>query len=154
MNALMEKTLLALFAGLGATLAIALLSFADASSQHWVLLMAPFGATAVLVFGVPASPLAQPRNVIAGHLITALIGVLFVQLGSVTPLTMALASGLGVSAMLLSDTTHPPAGANPLIIMLAGADWWFLLTPVLSGAVTIVLVGKLMLGVRQRLPLA
>lgn len=154
MNALMEKTLLALFAGLGATLAIALLSFADASSQHWVLLMAPFGATAVLVFGVPASPLAQPKNVIAGHLITALIGVLFVQLGSVTPLTMALASGLGVSAMLLSDTTHPPAGANPLIIMLAGADWWFLLTPVLSGAVTIVLVGKLMLGVRQRLPLA
>lgn len=154
MNALMEKTLLAVFAGLGATLAIALLSFADASSQHWVLLMAPFGATAVLVFGVPASPLAQPRNVIAGHLITALIGVLFVQLGSVTPLTMALASGLGVSAMLLSDTTHPPAGANPLIIMLAGADWWFLLTPVLSGAVTIVLVGKLMLGVRQRLPLA
>lgn len=85
MNALMEKTLLAVFAGLGATLAIALLSFADASSQHWVLLMAPFGATAVLVFGVPASPLAQPRNVIAGHLITALIGVLFVQLGSVTP---------------------------------------------------------------------
>lgn len=154
MNALMEKTLLAVFAGLGATLAIALLSFADASSQHWVLLMAPFGATAVLVFGVPASPLAQPRNVIAGHLITALIGVLFVQLGSVTPLTMALASGLGVSAMLLSDTTHPPAGANPLIIMLAGADWWFLLTPVLSGAVTIVLVGKLMQGVRQRLPLA
>lgn len=154
MNALMEKTLLALFAGLGATLAIALLSFADASSQHWVLLMAPFGATAVLVFGVPASPLAQPKNVIAGHLITALIGVLFVQLGSVTPLTMALASGLGVSAMLLSDTTHPPAGANPLIIMLAGADWWFLLTPVLSGAVTIVLVGKLMQGVRQRLPLA
>ena len=59
-----------------------------------------------------------------------------------TPLTLAIATGLAVSAMLLTKTTHPPAGANPLLIMLTGQSWGFLITPVLIGAILIVLVGK------------
>ncbi|HFQ5405624.1 TPA: HPP family protein [Vibrio vulnificus] len=55
---------------------------------------------------------------------------------------MALASGLAVSAMLLTKTTHPRAGANPLLIMMTGQNWDFLLTPVLFGAVIIVVIGK------------
>jgi len=132
----------AIVAGLGAALAIGLLAFFQQAESGLILLMAPFGATAVLVFGVPDSPLAQPRNVIAGHFITALIGVLFVSLFEVTPLTLAIASGLAVTAMLLSKTTHPPAGANPLLIMLTGQSWSFLFAPVLAGAVIIVLAGK------------
>lgn len=138
----MNHSLLSVIAGLGASLAIGLLSFMEANLGDVALLMAPFGATAVLVFGVPDSPLAQPKNVILGHLITAFIGVVFVQYVGVTPLTLALATGLGVSAMLLSKTTHPPAGANPILIMLSGQSWGFLITPVLIGAVVIVLVGK------------
>jgi CBS-domain-containing membrane protein len=138
----MNHSLLSIIAGLGASLAIGLLSFMEANLGDVALLMAPFGATAVLVFGVPDSPLAQPKNVILGHLITAFIGVVFVQYVGVTPLTLALATGLGVSAMLLSKTTHPPAGANPILIMLSGQSWGFLITPVLIGAVVIVLVGK------------
>lgn len=138
----MNHSLLSVIAGLGASLAIGLLSFMEANLRDVALLMAPFGATAVLVFGVPDSPLAQPKNVILGHLITAFIGVVFVQYVGVTPLTLALATGLGVSAMLLSKTTHPPAGANPILIMLSGQSWGFLITPVLIGAVVIVLVGK------------
>jgi len=138
----MNHSLLSVIAGLGASLAIGLLSFMEANLGDVALLMAPFGATAVLVFGVPDSPLAQPKNVILGHLITAFIGVVFVQYIGVTPLTLALATGLGVSAMLLSKTTHPPAGANPILIMLSGQSWGFLITPVLIGAVVIVLVGK------------
>ncbi|EIZ1361956.1 HPP family protein [Vibrio vulnificus] len=53
---------------------------------------------------------------------------------------MALASGLAVSVMLLTKTTHPPAGANPLLIMMTGQNWDFLLTPVLLGAVSIVVI--------------
>ncbi|ELP5726965.1 HPP family protein [Vibrio vulnificus] len=53
---------------------------------------------------------------------------------------MALASGLAVSAMLLTKTTPPPAGANPLLIMMTGQNWDFLLTPVLLGAVSIVVI--------------
>ncbi|WP_141238132.1 HPP family protein, partial [Vibrio cholerae] len=109
-----------------------------------VLLMAPFGATAVLVFGVPNSPLAQPKNVIFGHLITAFIGVIFTQYIGVSAISLAVATGLAVSAMLITKTTHPPAGANPLLIMLSGQGWSFLFTPVLLGAVVIVLVGKSM----------
>ncbi|MDW1734020.1 HPP family protein [Vibrio sp. Vb2235] len=138
----MNNLILSLVAGLGATLAIGVLSYAEVSLTEVVLLMAPFGATAVLVFGVPSSPLAQPKNVIIGHFITASIGIAFSQYVDVTPVTLAIATGLGVSAMLITKTTHPPAGANPILIMSSGQGWSFLFTPVLIGAVVIVLVGK------------
>ncbi|WP_217517726.1 HPP family protein, partial [Vibrio metschnikovii] len=120
------------------------LSFLDSTLNEVALLMAPFGATAVLVFGVPSSPLAQPKNVIFGHLITAFVGVFFTQYIGVSPVTLALATGIAVSAMLMTKTTHPPAGANPLLIMLSGQSWGFLITPVLLGAILIVLAGKSM----------
>ncbi|EEW08976.1 HPP family protein [Vibrio mimicus] len=140
----MNSTVISIFAGVGAFLAIGLLTFLDSTLTNVALLMAPFGATAVLVFGVPDSPLAQPKNVIFGHLITAFVGIFFTQFIGVSPLSLALATGIAVSAMLLTKTTHPPAGANPLLIMLAGQSWTFLVTPVLLGAVLIVLVGKSM----------
>lgn len=138
----MNSVVLSIIAGLGAFLAIGLLSFFDSTMSHVALLMAPFGATAVLVFGVPDSPLAQPKNVIFGHLITAFVGIFFTQYIGVSPMTLALATGVAVSAMLVTKTTHPPAGANPLLIMLSGQGWTFLITPVLFGALIIVLVGK------------
>ncbi|PKG74639.1 HPP family protein [Shewanella sp. GutCb] len=145
----MNKFTLALIAGLGTSLAIGLLSYFDATLTNTALLMAPFGATAVLVFGVYDSPLAQPKNVILGHLITSFIGVFFFQFIDVTPMSLAIATGLGVSVMLFTKTTHPPAGANPILIMLSGQSWGFLVTPVLIGAVTIVLVGKMMQKVKH-----
>jgi CBS-domain-containing membrane protein len=147
----MDRYMMALFAGLGASLAIGVLSFSEIQTSAVVMVMAPFGATAVLVFGLPHSPLAQAKNVIVGHFITALIGVVFSQLIGVTPLCLAAATGLAVSAMLLTNTTHPPAGANPLLIMLSGESWDFLLTPVLLGAVIIVLLGKSMHKLQLRL---
>ncbi|WP_437608786.1 HPP family protein [Erwinia sp. V71] len=137
----MNKVIFPLISGAGAGLAIGLLAYIDTLHMGWMLLMAPFGATAVLVFGLPDSPLARAKNVIVGHFLTALIGVCFMQWVGVTPLSLALASGLAVSAMLLTGTTHPPAGANPLLIMLTGQSWSFLLMPVLSGAVAMVLLG-------------
>ncbi|WP_117232652.1 HPP family protein [Vibrio maerlii] len=138
----MNNIMVSSFAGLGAALAIGVLSHLEASMTQVALIMAPFGATTVLVFGLPNSPLAQPKNVVFGHLITALIGVIFTQYIGVNAMTLAVATGLGVTAMLMSKTTHPPAGANPMLIMLSGQSWGFLITPVLLGAVTIVLVGK------------
>ncbi|NOI15035.1 HPP family protein [Vibrio hepatarius] len=146
----MNQLNVSVIAGIGATLAIGLLSFLEMSMSEVALVMAPFGATTVLVFGVPDSPLAQPKNVIFGHLLTAIIGVAFTQYVGVTPLTLALATGLGVSVMLLTKTTHPPAGANPMLIMLAGQGWSFIFTPVLIGAVLIVLVGKSMHRVQKQ----
>lgn len=141
---------IALYAGIGAFIAIGLLAFLENTIEGISLLMAPLGASAVLIFGVPASPLAQPRNVILGHLLTAVIGIVFVEIFEVNTLTLAMATGLAVSAMLLTKTTHPPAGANPLLIMLTGQSWAFLFTPVLIGAVALVMIGKIMLKINQR----
>lgn len=147
----MNKMFLALFAGIGASLAIGLLASLEMSFSDIPLLMAPFGATVVIVFGLPDSPLAQPKNVILGHLITAFIGLFFVQFIEVSAFTLAIATGLGVSAMLLTKTTHPPAGANPILIMLSAQSWMFLLTPVLIGAVSIVILGQVMGKFQKRL---
>ncbi|MBA6340270.1 HPP family protein [Colwellia sp. MB02u-10] len=138
----MSKTIFSFVAGIAATLAIGVLAYLDSLSiSPSVWLMAPFGATVVLVFGVPASPLAQPKNVILGHFLTALIGVIFITYVGVQPWSLALATGLGVTTMLLTKTTHPPAGANPMLIMLTGQSWSFLFTPVLLGSCVIVLLG-------------
>ncbi|MEF1311442.1 HPP family protein [Vibrio mytili] len=146
----MNNIILSLIAGVGASIAIGTLSYLDHTFYDLALLMAPFGATTVLVFGVPDSPLAQPKNVILGHLLTAFVGVFFVQFIGVTPIYLAIATGIAVSLMLVTKTTHPPAGANPLLIMLSGQSWGFLVTPVLLGAVVIVLLGKSVGVVRRR----
>jgi hypothetical protein len=87
------------------------------------LLIAPFGASCVLVFAIPQSPLAQPRNVIGGHLISTVAGLsVFCLLGS-TPLSFALGVGLAISAMSLTGMLHPPAGADPIVVIFAAASW-------------------------------
>ena len=134
-----------LAAGIGAMLCITGLSSignGDVATAS-LLLMAPFGATMVILFGLPASPLAQPRNIILGHLITTAIGLAVAAFLGVNAWSMGIAVGLAVAIMLLTDTTHPPAGANPLVVMIAGEQWDFLITPVAVGAVLIVLFGAL-----------
>jgi CBS-domain-containing membrane protein len=126
----------------GAATAIGLTgALSSATATPW--LMAPFGATAVLVFGLPDSPLAQPRNVIGGHLLTSLVGLVFLTALGPQWWSMALAVATAIAAMQMTRMVHPPAGANPLLIMATGASWSFLATPVLTGSVAIVLVALL-----------
>lgn len=132
-----------LLAGLGAMLCITVLSSLGNAVQSPVWLMAPFGATMVILFGMPESPLAQPRNIIVGHMLTTAIGLSVAALAGVSPWSMGLAVGLALSLMLVTNTTHPPAGANPLVVMLAGEHWDFLITPVATGAFLIVVFGVL-----------
>ncbi|WP_230534264.1 HPP family protein [Microvirga roseola] len=128
-----------LVAGLGGAIAtLALFSFAQWSGLAFV--MAPFGATCVLAFALPDSPLSQPRSIVGGHLIATGIRLAVGTLLGIAPWTMALAVGLATALMLATRTTHAPAGADPLLVMLAAPDWSFLLTPVLSGALTLVAV--------------
>ncbi|MCC9659120.1 MULTISPECIES: HPP family protein [Pseudoalteromonas] len=139
---MMDKTInKAVIAGGFAALAIFVLAYLQQRGDFGIWLMAPFGATAVLVFGVPTSPLARARNVIGGHLITAFIGVLFVNFVGVSPFEIAIASGLAISLMMLTRTVHPAAGANPILIMQSLQSWDFLVMPVLTGTVFIVLCG-------------
>ncbi|WNR46971.1 HPP family protein [Paenibacillus roseipurpureus] len=102
--------------------------------------MAPFGASYVIAFALPQSPLAQPRSLIGGHVLSTLVGLCALSAFGVHTWSLALAVGAAITLMQLTRTLHPPAGADPLLVMLTGAGWSFLLTPVLLGAALIVLV--------------
>jgi len=133
------------YATVGSTLAIFVLIYLTNITQY-VFIMAPFGASCVILFALPESPLAQPKNVIFGHFLTALTGVLVAHFLPITPLTIAAATGIGIGLMVITSTIHPPAGANPLVILLASPsapEWSFLLFPVLSGAILLVVIASI-----------
>jgi CBS-domain-containing membrane protein len=132
-------TKMVLLAALGGFIAIALLALATQLGEV-PLMLGSFGASCVIVFALADSPFAQPRNVIAGHLMSSFIGLLCLSLFGAQWWSMALAVALAIALMMLTRTVHPPAGSNPVIVMLAQPGWGFLLTPTLLGAVGIVLV--------------
>ena len=128
---------------LGSTLALGCIALLDkylGSPVGLPLIIGSFGASAVLVFGAPQSPLARPRNVLGGHVISALAGVFFAQL---FPDSVGLAAGLAVGSaivlMLVTGTLHPPGGATALIAVTGGPailalGYLYVLVPCLTGA--------------------
>jgi CBS-domain-containing membrane protein len=128
---------------LGGFLAILTLVYLTIYSGSYFI-MAPFGASCVILFAVSQSPLAQPRNVIFGHLISAFIGLLFLKLLGDSVFVIAFSVGCAIAAMQFLRCVHPPAGANPLVILLTANqvnyDFSFLLFPVLSGSIALVII--------------
>lgn len=129
-------------AGLGGVLAIAAIA-ALGERLSLSLVLGSFGASCVLVFGFPDSPFSQPRNVVAGHGLSSLIGLLVLSLCGPHWWALALAVGLAIAVMMLTRTVHPPAGSNPVIVFLLQPGWNFLWFPTLSGAVLLVAVALL-----------
>jgi CBS-domain-containing membrane protein len=107
------------------------------------LLMAPFGATCVLMFSVPASPLSQPMNIVCGHLLSSAIGFALHMFLPNTWWAVALAAGLAIALMAALRVTHPPAGADPLVVFASDPSLGFLVSPVLLGSILLVLVGTI-----------
>ncbi len=97
------------------------------------LLIGSFGATAVLLFGAPDSPLTQPRNLIGGHLISALIAILLVQLFGSGFFIIGISVGLSIFFMYITRTLHPPGGATALIGVMGNCSPMYLFIPVLAG---------------------
>ncbi|KGO90146.1 HPP family protein [Flavobacterium suncheonense] len=131
------------FVGMGI---IAYLQYNAFPKEDFVFLIGSFGASCVLVYGVIQSPLAQPRNLIGGHCISALAGVTAVKL---FPETIWLASAIAVASaivlMQITKTLHPPGGATALIAVTGSPailklGYWYVLTPVLSGALILFVV--------------
>ena len=126
-------------AGFGATIAFALIWFlGDAAGVPFVV--APLGASAVLVFGLPESPLSQPANVLGGHAVAAFLSLAVDHLAPRGPLVLAVTVGAIIALLGLIRLTHPPAGATALVVMLTHPDWSFLFTPVIAGSLVLVLV--------------
>ena len=105
------------------------------------VLVASLGASACLIFGAPAAPFSQPRNAIAGQLLSAIVGVAVYQLAGCYWYTAALSVGIAVAAMIRTRSVHPPAGATALIAVITKQDWLFPLMPVSIGICILVIVG-------------
>jgi CBS-domain-containing membrane protein len=89
--------------------------------------------------GSPKAKPAQPRALIGGHLISTTVGLVVVKLWGPDPLAAAVAVGLSMIAMHLSDTFHPPAGIDPLVVVVNDMSWGFLFVPIGIGALLLVL---------------
>lgn len=126
-------------AWIGGVIAIAAVGYL-ADITHNPLVLGSFGASCVLIFGFPDSPFSQPRNVIGGHVLASFIGLVFLWLCGAHWWSMALAAGTAIAGMMITRTVHPPAGSNPVIVMLLAPTWSFMLTPTLIGAIILVLV--------------
>jgi len=125
------------FVGIGI---IAYLQSQQLPASDVVYLIGSFGASSVLVYGVIQSPLAQPRNLIGGHLVSALAGVTVQQLApDILWITAPLAVSTSIVLMQITKTLHPPGGATALIAVTGSAaiknlGYWYVITPVLTGA--------------------
>jgi CBS-domain-containing membrane protein len=124
---------------LGALGALVLLGLLSLWSGQ-VLIVAPLGASTVLLFGYPRSPLAQPRNLVLGHALGGLVGVVLVPLLGQGPGVLALAVALTIVLGQQLRCLHPPAGGMAFLVVYLGAGWGFLLFPVIVGSLLLVLL--------------
>lgn len=123
--------------------------------EHNLFLVGSFGASAVLLYGIPLSPFAQPRNLIGGHILSAIIGVSFYFLfPENTLLAASLAVGFAIGAMHFTRTLHPPGGATALIAVIGGdavhqLGYLYIITPVGIGAMIMLLVALVVNNMAQ-----
>ncbi len=131
-----------LIAGLFSTITIAALTLLTYKTQYGIFLIASFGSSMVLLYGYPESPFAQPKNIFFGHLLTTICGM-FVLYFFPFPIyiTIPIAVGLGVSLMIIMGVTHPPAGGNPIIVIMGSVSLDYLINPILSGTIIILVFG-------------
>ena len=113
--------------------------------EEAIYIIPSLGASAVLIFAVPHSPLGQPWNVFGGHLFSALAGVICALLIPIEGLAAAASVGLAIIVMHCARCIHPPGGATALVAVIGGAKihamgFQFIVTPVLINTVTILLL--------------
>ena len=134
-----------LFSVVFSIITIGTLTFLTYKTEFGIFLIASFGSTMVLLFGYPESPFAQPKNIFFGHLLTASIGVVFVNFIPLPLyLSIPLAVGIGVGLMILLNVTHPPAGGNPVIVLMGSASYNYLLNPIIFGSIILILFGVIL----------
>ena len=137
-NNLIKSTL----AGLFSAITIGALTYLTYKTTFGLFLIASFGSSMVLLYGYPESPFAQPKNIFFGHLLTALVGVIILNF---VPLpifiTIPSAVGLGVGLMILFNVTHPPAGGNPIIVIIGSVSLDYLINPIITGSIIVLTFG-------------
>jgi CBS-domain-containing membrane protein len=135
-----------LLAGIGTGLIIGILAYITYESilsgtAYGLWFMASFGSTVINVFGFPKNRNSQPKNVLFGHLLSALVGIIFINFFETSFITLGLAVGVSTMLMLTLKIAHPPAGGTVIMVMIGDASFRFLIFPVMVGAITIIIGG-------------
>ncbi len=126
--------------------AVAFIHYKILDQTGMMLIIGSFGASAVLIYGAIRSPLAQPRNLLGGHILSAIIGVTTVQLLGGQPwLAAAVAVSTSIAVMHLTGTLHPPGGATALIAVIGGDSvhnlgYLYVLIPTALGAIVMLII--------------
>ena len=145
-----------ILAGLFSTITIGALTLLTYKTTLGLFLIASFGSSMVLLFGYPESPFAQPKNIFFGHLLTSTVGIMFLYFVPLPIyLIIPLAVGFGVTLMILFKVTHPPAGGNPIIVIIGSVSLDYLINPIIIGSVIILIFGVILnrLILKKKYPL-
>jgi len=124
---------------IGSFIAIFLLGIISIQ-QNQTLLIAPFGASTVLLFGISNSPLAQPRNLILGNIFGAISAVLSVNILGLSYISCAIAVSIAISLGQIFRCLHPPAGAIAVLGVISNAKMLYVITPVLTGSILLLIL--------------
>jgi CBS-domain-containing membrane protein len=145
-----SKKIEPLINGLSAGLVVSLLALLTFKANFGVFLVFSFGSSALILFVFHESEFAQPKNIFFGHLISIIIGILINELIGISFISLGLSVGICVSVMMYLKIVHPPAAANPLIALFADVSYDFILFPIITGSIVLILISffinKLVLG--------
>ena len=129
-------------AGFYSCITIGILTLLTYKTDLGIFLIASFGASMVMLYGYPESPFAQPKNIFFGHMLTSIVGMFFLYFVPIPIyIILPIAVGVGVALMILLNVVHPPAGGNPIIIIVGSVSIEYLLSPIILGSAIIVIFG-------------
>ena len=130
-------------AGISAAIVISILAYLTLETSSGIWLMFSFGATVFLVFVLYDLETAQPKNIFFGHLISILVGIIFNETVGLSFYSLGLSVGIAVILMVYFKVMHPPAASNPLVALTMDLSYDFILFPVITGTIIIILMSVL-----------
>ena len=138
-----KKSLEPILSGVSAAFVIGVLAFLTLETPAGIWLMFSFGATVFIVFVLYKLETAQPKNIFFGHLISIIIGIILNETVGLSFYSLGLSVGLAVALMVYFKVMHPPAASNPLVALTMDLSFDFILFPVITGTIIIILMSVL-----------
>ena len=142
--------------GLFSAITIGALTLLTYKTEYGIFLITSFGSSMVILYGYPESSFSQPKNIFFGHVLTSIVGIIFLYLFPLPIyLLIPLAVGTSIFLMMLLNVVHPPAGANPIIVIMGSVSLDYLINPIIIGTLIVLIFGIILnrLILKKKYPL-